>query len=247
MALDGMATPLGMKPGNSRRGVPSSWRWGMLAMLIFCLASLVFISGLKLSPKKSEPGVTALIERMAPTLEAEPPAVPEKGPLGSGQNRAGMADIEANSGVNVIRQNGGGAPGGVVIKVPDGGGERFAAADPRVSERSAVGILPRISDSGLLPRLVYARPFLNTGKPRIGVVLTGVGIGARGTADAISKLPGEVTLAFAPYGRDLENQVGRARRDGHEIMLQIPMEAIRVRIPCGRLRRRARTLSGCIG
>ena len=224
MALDGMATPLGMKPGISRRGVPSSWRWGMLGLLIACIAGLGFISGVKFSPKKSEPGVVAVIERLAPVLEAESPVAPDKSPLGNGQNRAGMADIEANSGVNVIRQNGGAAPGGVVIKVPDSGGERVAPADPRVSERSAVGILPRISDSGLMPRAAYARPFLNTGKPRIGVVLTGVGIGARGTADAITKLPGEITLAFAPYGRDLENQVGRARRDGHEIMLQIPME-----------------------
>jgi polysaccharide deacetylase 2 family uncharacterized protein YibQ len=58
----------------------------------------------------------------------------------------------------------------------------------------------------------------------IGVVMTGVGIGARGTADAISRLPGAVTLAFAPYGRDLETQVARARREGHEILLQVPME-----------------------
>ena len=37
-------------------------------------------------------------------------------------------------------------------------------------------------------------------------------------------MPGEFTLAFAPYGRDLEAQGLRARRDGHEVMLQIPME-----------------------
>jgi polysaccharide deacetylase 2 family uncharacterized protein YibQ len=38
------------------------------------------------------------------------------------------------------------------------------------------------------------------------------------------KLPGPITLAFAPYGADLERQVARAREDGHEVMLQIPME-----------------------
>jgi uncharacterized protein len=225
MAFDGMATPLGMKPGNSRRGVPSSWRWGMLALFAACVVGLAFASGVRFSPRKSAPGVVALIERPPPTLEVEPPPpAPEKGLASPTPNRAGMAEIEANSGVNVVRQNGGSAPGGVVIKVPEAGGERTAAMDSRVAERSAVGILPRISDSGLLPRLVYARPFLPSGKPRIGVVLTGVGIGARGTADAITRLPGEITLAFAPYGRDLENQVARARRDGHEIMLQIPME-----------------------
>jgi uncharacterized protein len=33
-----------------------------------------------------------------------------------------------------------------------------------------------------------------------------------------------VTLAFTPYGGDLERVVTRARSDGHEVLLQIPME-----------------------
>jgi polysaccharide deacetylase 2 family uncharacterized protein YibQ len=33
-----------------------------------------------------------------------------------------------------------------------------------------------------------------------------------------------VSLAFAPYGNDLEGHVSRARDDGHEVLLQAPME-----------------------
>jgi polysaccharide deacetylase 2 family uncharacterized protein YibQ len=33
-----------------------------------------------------------------------------------------------------------------------------------------------------------------------------------------------VTFAFSPYGGDLERQVARARANGHEVMLQVPME-----------------------
>jgi polysaccharide deacetylase 2 family uncharacterized protein YibQ len=33
-----------------------------------------------------------------------------------------------------------------------------------------------------------------------------------------------VTFAFAPYGSDLETSVARARGEGHEILLQVPME-----------------------
>jgi len=55
-------------------------------------------------------------------------------------------------------------------------------------------------------------------------VVGGLGIGAAGTADALRKLPVAVTLAFAPYGGDLERQVARARADGHELLLQVPME-----------------------
>lgn len=99
-------------------------------------------------------------------------------------------------------------------------------ADPRVSERGRHGILPKIGEGGLMPRTHFARAYTSTGKPMISVVMTGVGISAKSTADAISKLPGAVTLAFAPYGRDLEVQVQRARRDGHEIILQVPMEPL---------------------
>ena len=227
MALDGMATPLGMKPRNSRRGVSSFRKRGMLALIAALLAAVLVGLLIKSSRNTPENTAVAVIERVietnsAPKVVANPPGNAGQGP------RADVAEIEANSGVNVVRQNGGTAPGGVIIKVPDSGSvaaDRVAsAADPRVAERSAVGILPRIGEGGLMARNVYARAFTNSGKPKIAIVLTGVGIGARGTADAISKLPGEVTLAFAPYGRDLESQVIRARRDGHEILLQVPME-----------------------
>ena len=37
-------------------------------------------------------------------------------------------------------------------------------------------------------------------------------------------MPGEVTFAFAPYGEDLQAQVNTARAQGHEILLQLPLE-----------------------
>ncbi len=228
MAFDGMATPLGLKPGLSQRGVPPSWRWGLLALFIGCLALLGISSGFRFGSGMREIGVVAVIERLeagvSSRIDRSGVPSPEAGTPMSGPSRSAMAEIEIDSGVNVIRQNGGTAPGGVVIKVPEASERVGLMLDPRVSERSQAGILPRVGDGGLLPRMVYARPFAPVSKPVIAVVMTGVGIGARGTADAISKLPGEVTLAFAPYGRDLENQVLRARREGHEVLLQVPME-----------------------
>jgi polysaccharide deacetylase 2 family uncharacterized protein YibQ len=60
--------------------------------------------------------------------------------------------------------------------------------------------------------------------PTVAVVINGLGIGAAKTADAIMKLPGAVTLAFAPYGADPGKLVERARGMGHEVLLQIPLE-----------------------
>ena len=41
---------------------------------------------------------------------------------------------------------------------------------------------------------------------------------------AIEKLPGPVTFAFAPYGTEVDRTVTRARAEGHEVLLQVPME-----------------------
>ena len=41
---------------------------------------------------------------------------------------------------------------------------------------------------------------------------------------AIRRLPGAVTLGLAPYGTDLPRVLAEARNDGHEVLLQIPME-----------------------
>ncbi len=60
--------------------------------------------------------------------------------------------------------------------------------------------------------------------PRIAIVVTGLGIGAKITETAISKLPGAVTLAFVPYGTDIDVLTARAREDSHEVLLQVPME-----------------------
>ena len=50
-----------------------------------------------------------------------------------------------------------------------------------------------------------------TDAPRIAIVVGGLGISATGTADALAKLPAPVTLAFAPYGADLDKLAQRAR------------------------------------
>src|SRR5690606_12907935 len=44
------------------------------------------------------------------------------------------------------------------------------------------------------------------------------------TAEAMEKLPAAVTLAFVPYGANLDSLAANARARGHEILLQVPME-----------------------
>ena len=134
--------------------------------------------------------------------------------------------METASGVRVTRGSGE-APPSVVICVPDPPIKLAAAPDSRLVERARQGNLPQIGADGARPSDVYARRApspLTKPAGRIAIVVVGLGISAASTADAITKLPPEVTLAFAPYGADVDKQVVRARGDGHEVMLQAPME-----------------------
>jgi hypothetical protein len=88
------------------------------------------------------------------------------------------------------------------------------------------GLLPQIGADGTRPSRFYARPTppQRVRGPRIAVVVGGLGLAPQATAQAIQRLPADVTLAFAPYGTNLQATVDRARADGHEVMLQVPME-----------------------
>ncbi len=109
--------------------------------------------------------------------------------------------------------------------------EQTAGLDPRLVERTAQGILPRVAPDGSRPRDVYARavrlpPGADPAQPRVAILIGGLGISQQSTAEAMTKLPGAVSFAFAPYPSDLERLVARARADGHEVFLQVPMEPL---------------------
>jgi uncharacterized protein len=183
-------------------------------------------------PQGGEPFAVAVIERTIPVARTVPPAQdaaapaadPAHPPAADGRSTAG--DLEEASGVKVVRQGGGDAPGALVIHVPSPGA-LVPAPDKRLVERSRHGILPRIGADGARPAEVYARPAAPPPAKlagRIAILVGGLGLSQSSTADAIAKLPPPVTLAFAPYGTDLERQAARAREEGHEIMIQVPME-----------------------
>jgi polysaccharide deacetylase 2 family uncharacterized protein YibQ len=97
-----------------------------------------------------------------------------------------------------------------------------------VSEAGPYGALPRIGQGNRKPQTVYARPVsmgvLHSDVPKVAILLGGMGLNRDLTQKATRDLPGEVTFAFAPYGEDLQAQVNRARAQGHEILLQLPLE-----------------------
>lgn len=130
--------------------------------------------------------------------------------------------------------------GQAVITLPDGAsvsGDGAPVTAPRIAAQPLTaapiaglhqpgpdGVLPRIATDGRVPAQAYARPFRSNGRPRVAVVVGGLGLNAVTTRAAIERLPPEVTLSFVPYAEGLQGWIDLARAQGHEVMIEMPME-----------------------
>ncbi len=128
----------------------------------------------------------------------------------------------------------------VIPRSPSGGGAAPSLADlpapppasplapvplPELVERSPNGPLPAIGPGNRQSWQAYAHPFTDdTGRPRVAVLVTGLGLSKDRTELAIAKLPAAVSLAFSPYAPDLQHWVEQARQAGHEVLLELPLE-----------------------
>ncbi|MPZ37323.1 MAG: divergent polysaccharide deacetylase family protein [Rhizobiales bacterium] len=230
MTTDDLSAPLGQGRVRKRReALILPWPPVIAALLALPVAVLVAVAMVSNDPFGGEPVATApatlatdvVAAREGPTtpaaippddVPATPPAVPT---------------LPANTKIVTIIDGSNGSRREVTIPAtPDSQGA--AGSDRRLIEQSRHGPLPKIAQDGTRPADAYARPVHaaadTANRPRIAIVIGGLGIGANTTADALRKLPGPVTFAFAPYGGDIERQVARARETEHEVMLQVPME-----------------------
>jgi polysaccharide deacetylase 2 family uncharacterized protein YibQ len=108
---------------------------------------------------------------------------------------------------------------------PDARVELVAAPAPGLTEPGPAGPLPKVAEDGRTPWQTYARPFVQGDpRPRIALVVAGMGASAAGATGAIRQLPGAVTLAFPAGAPQLARWVEEARADGHEVLLDLPME-----------------------
>jgi len=102
-----------------------------------------------------------------------------------------------------------------------------AAAPPEAAPTDTQqAALPRLPLPKILPPWRRnAQPFdARDPRPRIAIVFTGLGLSSAATEAAIKTLPGAISLAFTPYSRRLNEWVALARVNGHEVLLDLPME-----------------------
>jgi uncharacterized protein len=161
------------------------------------------------------PGQPIDADRQRPNRYDGPPIAP------------GQPAVPAAAGGNTVTIIDGSSGKRQEVPIPAPGGDK-SSTDQRFAEASRSGPIPRIAADGTRPSEAFAQAVKGIAErpnaPRIAIVVSGLGISALGTSDALAKLPGPVTLGFAPYGADLDRLAARARDGGHEILLQVPME-----------------------
>lgn len=176
---------------------------------------------------------SAATDSHAATVESAGPGrydgpAPSQAPAARGKDLGapGTTTVNIINGTTGTRQE-------VTIPAPGNAAGAPAAAaasagiDQKFVEMTPQGPIPKIAADGVRPADAFAQPVhASPGKPdapRIALIVGGLGVSAKATAEALAKLPAAVTLAFVPYGSDAA-WVARARGEGHEVLLQVPME-----------------------
>jgi polysaccharide deacetylase 2 family uncharacterized protein YibQ len=222
---DELTRPLGLDPPP-----PKGRRLLVVAIAAPLLVGVAGVSFLWLGrdPGTREPAVTAPITGVATREETgsiRGRAGKPRGadPIPVDPSTPALTEVAPDGGI----ASPGRAPAEVVIRDAAKPGAIRLAAAPRADlvEQSRYGLLPRIGEDGTRPMQAYARPVeVAPAMKRVAIVIGGIGIAEEGTTAALGDLPGEVTLAFAPYGSALPRTLASARAAGHEILLQVPLE-----------------------
>jgi len=107
----------------------------------------------------------------------------------------------------------------------DFGKRMHNAPDQGLIEKTSFGLLPVISKNGRQAWQVYSRPFNHQDpRPRISIVISDLGMSSVATDAVLHKVPKNVTLAFDIHSKSIKEWLERARNEGHETLISLPME-----------------------
>lgn len=109
----------------------------------------------------------------------------------------------------------------------DDGLVELASLDVPLTVPRALPPAPSLAPADPGPRVPRALPPLArpaSGRAQVAVVIDDLGLKQAETL-AATRLPAGMTLAFLPYGDNLEPHLARARDNGHERLVHLPMEA----------------------
>jgi uncharacterized protein len=165
-----------------------------------------------------------------PAFPEQPGAPPDGTPLAAG-NVPGTPGVEGPGRVGLRP----GGPGSDLVAPVVAGRDTpgpIADPDPALLEPLDKGSkqnLPRIASDGRTAMQVYGAGFDHSSRrPRIGLLLAGIGMNEAESDAAIRSLPGAVSLAVSPYAAadrpNLSKLLATARTTGHEYLIAVPLE-----------------------
>ncbi len=215
---DELTRPLGQKKKPARR-----WKLVFLGLALVCTGALAGWATVAIFMQREPQKVAeAVVKEETKTSESKIPDEASKPTAPQTPIDPNAAPLEAAIPDGNIAE---------IVPVPTPSRRQETALahlpDSELVERVEQGVLPRRSAAGLRPMDVYSRlPATegNFGVARVVLIVGGIGISQTGSQQAVRQLPGAVTLAFAPYGNSLLRWMQEARKKGHEILLQVPME-----------------------
>lgn len=177
-------------------------------------------------PRAGTPTAQADVERPAPVQRPQISGAEVFGvdTLGAYQDLTAPGNVDAPGGEAVITLPGSAQvlTGPVVRQAPVA--PLAAAPIAGLSQPGPNGPLPVIASDGRTAFSAYSRPFSPDGRPRVALIVGGLGLNTPATRAAIEALPPEVTLSFSAYAEGLQGWIDLARADGHEVLLELPME-----------------------
>lgn len=222
--------PLGKQRRRAKRGGPWRVRPGTL-LLAACAVAVVTAStaiSLRERPFRDPPRGLVSAPDAAALADAKPSLSDNGDEPAEDDGQADADPGESGSPAPRIEAEGlAESDSVIVVRDPSSANrdQRLAhLPDRALIEESETGPLPVRGADGRRPFDAYAREWSGARGTRVAIVIGGLGLSQTGTQEAIDKLPSEITLAFAPHGYSLDRWMQTARREGHEIMMQVPLE-----------------------
>ena len=235
MTTDELSAPLGQdRPRKRRYRLPFTAPQMIAAPLVLFLLTFLGFAIFHRDPMGGEPFATVSYDpatlpgEKADQQPAIPPAAPKETAPSAKEPLPGQQTVTIIDGSSGTRQSVIVGPRTDAAGKADAPPAMIAGINPKLLENSRYGMIPVAAD-GMKPFRAYAagtdaERAAAAKMPVIAIVVSGLGVGAAKTADAITKLPGAVTLAFTPYGSEPGKLIERARAQKHEVLLQVPME-----------------------
>lgn len=192
---------------RSRAWVALGWFWSVVVACLVGGAVVLQVLGPPPAP------------RLAASTPAPPPPVPSSHapPSAPAPNPPPPAPAPPSP---APAQSAAASTSGVGIPAP-------IAALEEPSKEVPGAALPRIGPDGTLPMRAYAAAFnAADARPRVGVLLAGIGMAEVDSDEAIRATPPAVSLAVSPYARQPARLLEEARKSGHETLISIPMEPL---------------------